>query len=242
MLRVPVSDLFEGDMALDAEASRYVARVHRKKPGDRCLLFDPARAVEAEATVLRVEKERVVCRVDSLRPASVRPAREVTLLQGIGKGDKFDAIVRDATELGATGVVAVESARTIVRLGDKAPARIERWRRIAIEAARQCGRGDAPSIEGPLGFADAVRAHANEQALKLCFWEKATEPAGPHLRRLAAAQPVVFVVGPEGGLEEAEVEEARNAGFHIVSLGPLVLRTETVAAAVLGALLLAAGE
>src|SRR5690606_35685626 len=79
-------------------------------------------------------------------------------------------------------------------------------------------------------------------ALKLCFWEKATEPAGPHVRSLRAGQPVVFVVGPEGGLEEAEVEAAREAGFHIVSLGPLVLRTETVAAAVLGAVMLAAGE
>lgn len=242
MLRVPVGDLREGVIALDAEASRYVARVHRKKPGDVCLLFDPAKAVEAEATLVRVEKDWVVCRVAALRPASVRPSRRVTLLQCIGKGDKFDAIVRDATELGATGIVAVESARTIVRLGDKALARVERWRRIAIEAARQCGRGDAPFIEGPLGFGEAVRAHAESDALKLCFWEKATEPAGPHVRSLRAGQPVVFVVGPEGGLEEAEVEAAREAGFHIVSLGPLVLRTETVAAAVLGAVMLAAGE
>jgi len=241
MLRVPVSDLSEGDLALDAEAARYVARVHRKKPGDVCLLFDPARALEAEATVLRIDKDKVVCRVEPLRPASVRPPREVTLLQGIGKGDKFDAIVRDATELGATGIVAVESARTIVRLGDKAPARIERWRRIAIEASRQCGRGDAPTVEGPHGFAEAVRAHAESPALKLCFWEKATEPAGPHLRGLGVEQPIVFVVGPEGGLEEGEVEEARKAGFHVVSLGPLVLRTETVAAAVLGAALLCGG-
>lgn len=241
MLRVPVSDLSEGELALDAEAARYVARVHRKKPGDACLLFDPARALEAEATVLRVEKDKVVCRVSDPRPASVRPARRITLLQGIGKGEKLDAIVRDSTELGASEIVAIESARTIVRLGSKAASRVERWNRIAVEAARQCGRGDAPTVRGPLSFAEAVRAHAAEDALKLCFWEKATEPAAPHLRDLASEHPVVVVVGPEGGLEEAEVEAAREAGFQIVSLGPLVLRTETVAAAVLGALLLSSG-
>lgn len=241
MLRVPVSDLSEGELLLDAEAARYVARVHRKKPGDVCLLFDPARALEAEATVLRIEKEKVVCRVAELRPASVRPSRAIALLQGIGKGDKLDAIVRDATELGATGIVAVESARTIVRLGSKAASRIERWNRIAVEAARQCGRGDAPRVEGPLSFADAVRAHAESDALKLCFWEKATEPAAPHLRDLTPGRALVFVVGPEGGLEEGEVKEAREAGFHVVSLGPFILRTETVAAAVLGAVLLCGG-
>lgn len=238
MLRVPVEGLAQGEIALDAEASRYVARVHRKQPGDLCLLFDPARGLEAEATIVRTERDRVICHVQALRPATRRPSRPIALLQGIGKGEKLDAIVRDATELGATEIVTVESARTIVRLGDKAASRIERWRRIAVEAARQCGRGDIPSITGPLGWAEAMRAYGDSLALKLCFWERATEPAGPHLRALSPGRAVALAIGPEGGLDESEVEEARKNGFHIVSLGPLTLRTETVAAASLGAILL----
>lgn len=242
MLRVPVDNLAEGELTLTPEASRYVARVHRKTTGDLCLLFDPALGVEAEARVASVEQGRVVCEVGPPRPASVRPSRDVTLLQGVGKGDKFDTIVRDATELGATAIVAVEAARAVVRLGDRAPARVERWRRIALEAARQCERGDAPRISGPLSFEAAVAAHRESGALKLCFYERAVAPAKPYLQSLEAGRPVVIVVGPEGGLEPSEVEAAERAGFHTVSLGPLILRTETVAAAVLGALLLCGGD
>lgn len=239
MLRVPIDGLNQGDVILDAEAARYVARVHRKRAGETLLLFDPARAVEAEATIVTVERDRIVCHVNAVGPATMRPIRAVTLLQGIGKGEKLDAIVRDATELSATRIVAVESARSIVRLDEeRSRARRERWNRIAIEAARQSGRGDAPTIEGPLGWAEAMRANAESNALKLCFWERAEEPARAHLRSLSTTRAVVIAVGPEGGLEEAEVEQAEEAGFHIVSLGPFTLRTETVAAAVLGAILL----
>lgn len=241
MLRVPIDGLSEGEITLDAEAARYLARVHRKKAGDVCLLFDPARALEAEAAILATERGRVVCQVSALRPATRRPSRSVCLLQGLGKGDKLDAVIRDATELSATRIVAIESARTVVKLGERAPARIERWRRIAVEAARQCGRGDAPVVEGPLAWSEAMREQADSDALKLCFWERATEPAGPLLRGLDAERPVVVAIGPEGGIEETEAELAEEAGFHLVSLGPLVLRTETVAAAVLGALLLSCG-
>lgn len=238
MLRVPVEGLKLGELTLDAEASRYLVRVHRKQVGDACLLFDPARALEGEATIIVADRGKVICQVNALREASLCPQRPLTLLQGIGKGERFDAIVRDATELSATAIVAVESARTIVRLKERAPARLERWRRIATEAARQCKRGDVPHIVGPMSFTEAVRDYRDSDALKLCFWEDASDPAGPYLQTLASETPVVLVIGPEGGLDGAEVEEARRSGFHIVSLGPLILRTETVTAAALGAILL----
>lgn len=237
MLRVPVARLIEGELELDPDAARYVARVHRALPGDRCVLFDPASAREAEAVVVACERERVVCRVGPAREASIRAAREVTLLQAIGKGDKLDAVVRDATELGATSIVAVETARTVVRLGDRAGARLERLRRVAVEAARQSGRGDAPAVQGPFAWSEAIAPHRASTALRLCLWERATAPIGPHLRDLVPGRAVVVAVGPEGGLEEAEIADAQAAGFAPVSLGPITLRTETVAAAVLGAIL-----
>src|SRR5262249_20907554 len=150
-----------------------------------------------------------------------------------------DAVVRDATELGATRIFAVETARTVLRLEGKAEARAERWRRVAVEAARQAGRGDVPRIEGPASLSTALAATASfaPTALKLCLWEDATRPLGPVLRGAEPTAPVVALIGPEGGLERAEVDEASEAGFLAVSLGPLKLRTETVAAALLGALL-----
>jgi 16S rRNA (uracil1498-N3)-methyltransferase len=164
--------------------------------------------------------------------------RPITLLQAAGKGDKLDAIVRDATELGATSVVVVETRRSVVRFGEKSEERVGRLRRIAVEAARQCGRGDAPDVSGPSPWDEALCRAADPGALKLCFWERASEPAGAALAALGREQPVVVAVGPEGGLDEAEIDVARTSGFAIVSLGPFILRTETVAAAVLGAVLL----
>jgi 16S rRNA (uracil1498-N3)-methyltransferase len=237
VLRVPVHRLETGETTLDEGASRYVARVRRLREGDALVLFDPRRAHEAEATILAIERAGVRCRVGEVRPASVRAARSVTLVQAAGKGDKLDAVVRDATELGATRVVVAESARSVVRLGDKSEARMGRLRRVADEAARQCGRGDAPELVGPLPWSEAIAVETG-RALKLCFWERATSPAGRELASLDADRPIVVAAGPEGGLEEAEIEAARAAGFVVVSLGPFILRTETVAAAVLGAVLL----
>jgi 16S rRNA (uracil1498-N3)-methyltransferase len=238
VLRVPVQKLETGELTLDEGASRYVARVRRLREGDVLLLFHPREAREAQATIVEIGRSVVRCRVHEVRPSPVRATRPVTLVQAAGKGDKLDAVVRDATELGATRVVVAESLRSVVRLDAKREERMDRLRRVADEAARQCGRGDAPEILGPLPWSEGLRVETAERARKLCFWERATAPAGPELLGLVAHQPLVIAAGPEGGLDEAEIEAARASGFAIVSLGPFILRTETVAAAVLGAALL----
>lgn len=237
MLRVPVSKLALGEITLDAEASRYVARVHRLVAGDELLLFDPERAEEGVGTVLAVDRAGVRCRVTAVHAAQIRAKVPLTLIQAIGKGDKFDAIVRDATELGATRIVATETSRSVVKLGDRAEQRLKRWRRIAAEAARQCGRGDVPQIVGPFSWEEALTSSAAPGALLFCLWERATAPIGPPLRTRGAAQALVFAIGPEGGLDDAEIEIGNRLGYAPVSLGPFILRTETVAAAVLGAAL-----
>ena len=233
-LRLPLDSIAPGTCALPPEAATYAARVHRLGPGDRLVVFDPARAIEADAEIAGVERRGVSVRVGEPRPASLRPARAVTLIQGIGKGDKLDAIVRDATELGATRIVPALCARSVARPD---AARAHRWRRVAVEAARQCGRGDVPAIDPPTELAGALREAAEQaDALRLCLTPAGELPLGQALAVLGA-RAVVLAVGPEGGLDEEELAAARDAGFATVTLGPLTLRTETVCAAVLGALL-----
>jgi 16S rRNA (uracil1498-N3)-methyltransferase len=241
VLRVPVTRLAVGELTLDAAASRYVARVHRIGVGDLISLFDPGEGREAQAVVIELGRQGVRCRVTSL-DAERRARRAITLLQGLGKGDKFDHIVRDATELGATHVVAVESARGVVKLGDRKEPRRARWERVAIEAARQCGRVDAPRVSGPCPLEEALRlASGAEDSVRLCLWEGGGAPIGAALRDLGVEQPLTFLVGPEGGWAADEVEMARQYGYRVVSLGPVILRTETVATAVLGGVLLLQG-
>jgi 16S rRNA (uracil1498-N3)-methyltransferase len=162
----------------------------------------------------------------------VRLAREVTLIQGACKGDKMDGIVRDATELGVTRIIPAITARSVARPD---AARADRWRRIAVEAARQCGRGDAPIIDAPVALLDAL-APGCGVTVALCLDPTAAIALGARLQIVAAATNVTILVGPEGGLDAAELDAASQAGFTRVRLGGLVLRTETVCAAVLGAL------
>jgi len=223
-----------GPVRLAQETANYVTRVHRLGLGDHFIAFDPERALEATAELIEVARNAITARVDALRPASLRPARRVTLIQATCKGDKMDAIVRDATELGITRIIPAITARSVSR---PEPARADRWRRITVEAARQCGRGDAPVVEAPVALTEALALAAPAQeALAFCLDPRADRPLSARLRALSPSADVLFVVGPEGGLEETELAAAEAASFTRVRLGPLVLRAETVCAAVLGAL------
>lgn len=232
-VRVFVPELVGGERLLDDAASRYLLRVHRLGAGDRFIAFDPDAALQAEGNVVAARGRRALCRFGEPGPASHVPGFEVTLLQGLGKGDRFDRVVRDATALGVRSVIAVETARSMVDLGDRAAARRERWRTIAVEAARQSGRGDAPRIEGPLRLGEALGARAD--ALRLVLDPEASASLAVRLQDWSPAQPLVLLVGPEGGLSPEELAEARAAGFSPARFGEFVLRTETAATAVLGA-------
>jgi 16S rRNA (uracil1498-N3)-methyltransferase len=227
---------------LPPDAALYVVRVHRLRRGDRFLAFDPEAALEAEAEVIEAGASTCLARFEEARPASVRPARAVTLIQAMAKGDKMDAIVRDATELGATRVVPAVCERSVSR-PESGEAKASRLRRIAVQAARQCGRGDAPKIEAALPFSEALdRFSKPPVGVALALDPRAEEPLRDRLLGLPREAEVVLIVGPEGGLSDAELALCDAAGVHRVSLGPLVLRTETVCAAVLGALLVLGGE
>jgi len=235
-LRVPVARVEAGSSLLDEDASRYVARVHRKRLGDRIVLFDPDRALEVDAEIVAMDRTSVSVVASDPRPASLVPMRRVTLLQATCKSDKLDAIVRDATELGASRVVPVIAERSVVRPAD---GRAARWRRIAVEAARQCGRGDAPAIASPMELVEAVQLFASGEGVAgFCLDPSADALLGPSLRQLPQDIELAFVVGPEGGLSSAEIDACASAGLARVSLGPLTLRAETVCAAVLGAVMM----
>jgi 16S rRNA (uracil1498-N3)-methyltransferase len=237
-LRVPI-DLDDvsasaGRLVLRGDPARYLVRVRRVEVGARLVAFDPERAIEADATVVEMDRERAVLSLGVLRPASVVPRRAVTLVQAVGKGDKLDQVVRDATELGATRIVPVIAARSVARReGDAAHARL---RRIAIEAARQCGRGDAPRIDPATPLTEAV-ARSVDAEVRLALILDAGLGIAVALRTAAGHRSVAVAIGPEGGFDRADREALAAAGFVEVTLGPIVLRTETACAAILGAML-----
>ena len=236
MIRAPIVDLAPGERTLGGAVGHYLVRVLRMRAGDTFVAFDPATGTEAGAVVVGTDADSILVRFGNSRLATADLGRKITFVQGLPKGDKCDAVVRDATELGATRLIVAVTKRSVVRLDDgRALARQTRWARIVEDAARQCGRARPPTVDHPTTWGEALDSVGTEAA-RFCLYEGATQALGPPLfEALAGTADLAFACGPEGGLETGEVDAALARGWIVCSLGPLVLRTETVAAAVLGA-------
>ena len=232
-LRVPFDGLAAGVCPLGAPLARYVTRVHRLGPGAALTLFDPETGLEADGELVEGPSPEVWCRVGAPRPSGYRPL-PVLLLQGLGKADKPDEVIRAATALGVASVRLVQTERSVTRLSpERGSGRLERWRRIAVEAARQSGRGDIPGIEGPSTLEEGLTAVDAERRIVLAA---NAEPLFARLGRWRGAERIALLVGPEGGLGSAERQLAASAGFLPASVGSTTLRTELAGVAAIGAL------
>ncbi len=210
---------------LTADQSRHLLTVLRLAPGAEIEVFDGAGG-RFQAVLAGQELE--------IGPRLAADGRktDVVLVQSLAKGEKMDLIVQKATELGVTRIVPLAADRAVVRLdADRGRSRAERWRRIAQEASRQCGRADVPRIDEPRGW-DGVFALAREEDRRALL----LDPEERELRLGAAARGVsrlLLAVGPEGGFSGQEKAVAAQATFVPVGLGPLVLRSETAGLAAL---------
>lgn len=217
-------------LPLAAEDVRHAVSVLRIRAGEMIEVVDPG-AEEAWLVEVTVAGKDGVTARPVERLARVFHPR-VTLVQAVAKGEKMDAIVRQAVEVGAEAVLPVVTARTIVRLDARKRAeRGERWRRIAKSAAEQSHRSRVPDVADPVDFEDAL-ASLREFDEVIVLWEDAGT-VGLHAAVsswvLDDDARVAVVVGPEGGLEAAEVARMEALGATVVGLGPTILRTETAA-------------
>jgi len=214
---------------------RYLKSVLRQGPGDEVLFFDGT-GWEYRAVIERIESRKGAARIVARQRVPLEIPVRITLAQALPKGDKMEFIVQKATELGAARVIPFRSSRTIPRrTEERAAKRLERWRRIAAEAAEQCGRGDVPEIAATVSYAEAL-GMALPGSVKVLFWESETECSVREILKTEearSAKEFFLVVGPEGGLSGEEAQAAREAGFLTASLGRLVLRVETAALAIL---------
>jgi len=222
---------------LEEDYRVYLRDVLRLNEGDELILFDGVgheyRAVIRGFTpnIVRLE---VITKEDIALPGT-----RITLAQSLPKGGKMELIIQKATELGVSRIIPFISSRSIPRLaGERAAAKAARWRKVAVEASRQCGRPDVPEVDEIASFDDMLRA-ANADALRIILWEGEDRQGIRDIltdERYAGADSFCVVIGPEGGFSWNEIEKARRCGFVSVSLGKLILRTETAPLAVLAIL------
>ncbi len=225
-----------GDViALPGEEAEHLTRVLRLTAGSAVRVFD-GRGHEFDATVEHIAKHDVSVRVGAPRAAAAEPRVAITLAQAVLKGDKMDDVVRDAVMLGVAAIQPIVTDRTGVSLAALERGRkSERWERIAVSSAKQCGRAVVPQVLTPISF-DALLAGMDTGATVPLF---CTEPsaAGAAVSLSALDTPATdatLVIGPEGGWSPAEIEKA---GAHRkVTLGGRTLRAETVPLVAIAAL------
>lgn len=229
----------DGMLMLEGENAHHAARVLRLRPGEAVTLCD-GRGTDYDCIVASVEKDTVHCQVRDCHPAVTEPKQRLTLFMALPKGDKMEWIVQKAVELGTSEIVPYLSKNCVSR-PERTEKKVERWRRIATEAAKQCGRGVLPSVGAVIPVEQAIaRAAQSETALFLYENERQTG-----LRDALAdglGKNVSLLVGPEGGFAPEEAEAAKNAGLKSVSLGTRILRCETAPIAALAVLLYAGGN
>jgi 16S rRNA (uracil1498-N3)-methyltransferase len=224
-------------------AAAHLTRVLRLGVGDDCILFD-GRGGEYPARIEAVTKREVRVQVRAHDAVERESPLRVLLLQGLARGERMDLVVQKATELGVAAIRPVHTLHSGVKLdATQAERKLAHWRSVAVSACEQCQRNRVPELLAPLPLDRAlVEAPAG---LRLVLSLGAEGAPAPPLSR-AVARPVdgwiTVLVGPEGGLAEAEEALARHAGFTAVSLGPRVLRTETAGPAMLAALGALAGD
>jgi 16S rRNA (uracil1498-N3)-methyltransferase len=223
-----------------ADDARKIATVLRGRTGDRVHVIDSAGS--AFAASLEVADGAVTATLaEPIERGTRETAVRLTLAQAIPKGQKMDLIVEKATELGVAAIVPLRSDRVVgERTGEH---KVERWQRLAKTAAQQCGRNVIPSV-APIASWDELLATFGAYDRVYVPWELAD--VRPLRETFDADAPAItsalFVVGPEGGFSAHEVERVVKAGAVVVSLGARILRTETVALAVLAAFAYARGE
>ncbi len=227
-LRFPLARLEGGE-------HRHLSKVLRAQPGRRVWLVDDA-GNSYEAEVIEVRETQTLLKILARTPAAETRVR-IILGQALLKSKKMDWVVQKATELGVDVIVPLATSRAIVKVGRGEGGRLERWQKIAREAAKQSRRSSLPEVEEPRPFPDFLSGRP--EARKLILTEdggkalKEILPGGPGEIAGAGMATVILAVGPEGGWTKEEEAESRTAGFEPVSLGKQPLRSETAALAAL---------
>lgn len=216
--------LSEREARLSGPDRDHLVRVLRLGVGDQVVLFD-GRGNEYPAHVLETAQRYVRLGIGASRRSSADPGQaRVVLLQGLPRLAKVDWLIEKATEVGVTEIVPVRARRSPPETR-RAGARLERWEKIAREACRQCGRAQVPEIHPPLASSEAWGRWA-DKGRRALLHPQASRGFRDWLQE-AASRDWVIAVGPEGGWEPGEEQEAGARGFEPVAVGPRMLRAET---------------
>ena len=221
MPRFFTDDISPDIIHISGENGRHIAKSLRMRPGEELTLCD-GKGSDCRCTVTEISGDEVFVKVEERVKSSSEPDVFLRLCQCLPKSDKMDLITQKVTELGVSEIIPVNSEFCIAKMAGKEEKKIARWQKIALEAAKQSGRGIIPNFASPLSFKEAVEKLPGE---KILFYEHGGEALKdiitPEMKEIS------IFIGPEGGFSKDEVEFAKAHGVRTATLGPRILRTET---------------
>jgi 16S rRNA (uracil1498-N3)-methyltransferase len=218
---------FDGSaVALDSGESRHLKNVLRLREGDDVLVFDGG-GHEYRCRVDSISGLARLSTLEEVAPSAPESPLTLTVAAAIVKGEKFDLVIQKMVELGVKRFVPLVTKRCETGVSVRA-AKSDRWQKIAFEAAKQCGRAALMTIDPAISFDDLLALEMPSDGRKIMFSERSGEPFDCENR----SSDICAVIGPKGGWDDSELQNAGSAGYEIVTLGGRILRAETAAIAI----------
>ena len=225
----------ENTIFIIGEDVKHIKNVLRKQAGDIIEICDQETGKTYQCEISKIEEQQIQNTIIEELQAEAENL-QVDIYQGLPKADKMELIIQKSIELGVHSIIPTDMKRCIVKLDDKtASKKIERWQKIAESAAKQSGRNTVPEIHKIIKLEEIVRLKNSYDSIIVCYENEKDHTLKSHLLQLKqqcagnANIKIAVVIGPEGGLEEKDVELLKEHGAQIVTLGKRILRTETVA-------------
>lgn len=234
---VKKQSILKDRITLLGEDVQHISKVLRLKCGDRIVLCD-GEGTDYITAIESMNKDSIGTIILEKEASRGEPDIDTVLYQGIPKSTKMDTIIQKCTEMGIKRIVPVSTVRTVVRLESEKDERkkVERWTKIAEEAAKQSGRGIIPIVDMPVNLQQAL-SFATELDLVIIPYELEEVLPIKEVISKTKIRSIGFFIGPEGGFEPSEMEKAREMGAVPVTLGRRILRTETAGIAVLASIM-----
>jgi 16S rRNA (uracil1498-N3)-methyltransferase len=232
---VPQPRIEKERLKIEGDEVKHIRKVLRLKAGDEIIVFDGL-GKEYEGIIVEEEPSSVMIKIQNVSFSKKDSPLEVTLAQSLLKGEKMDYLIQKATELGVKEIIPFFSSRSVPLLEKSGRLkRHHRWGKISIEASKQCGRGVVSKIEPLQDYSEMLQI-ASPGSLRLILWEREGVRLKEVLERSKEKTRIFFIIGPEGGFSQEEVEEAKREGFIPVTLGRRILRAETASLCLLSIL------
>lgn len=235
---VKKEDILDNSVKISGQDASHIAKVLRLASGDEITLCD-GEGIDYLGKIEKAMPDEVVVSIESALPCPTESKISVTVFQCLPKAAKMDFIIEKCTELGASGIVPVSSARCVVKIEDskKEEKKLSKWQKCADEAAKQCKRGVIPTVSNVISLAEAADMIADfDLVIHACEFEEKTSLKAALTQNIEAKKIGIFI-GPEGGWEMAEAELLKEKGAVAVTLGKRILRTETAGICVLSAVM-----